>query len=163
TVVLEAGTHEPTVHLHRRHISAHQPRRPLLEWMGSTQARSPTKCGRCIFQATGFNGVAEFTRRRGGEAPHPERFRSTLQWGRRVHSAKSWIPDDAPGSWYSLLQWVRRVLSAKRHATKSWQLAAGLASMGSPSSLGEERHRAPSTSSRTTRFNGVAEFTRRRA
>src|SRR5690606_9116988 len=113
---------------------------------------------------------------------------SGLQWGRRVHSAKRAAPPRpaaAPprasmGSPSSLgeesggrtgrpggplaLQWGRRVHSAKssrigEHSTARLHAA----SMGSPSSLGEEGFGREQSSSRRLCFNGVAEFTRRRA
>src|SRR5690606_25283867 len=61
-----------------------------------------------------FNGVAEFTRRRGRLIISGSRPVVPLQWGRRVHSAKR----------------TGRALA---------ELGCCTASMGSPSSLGEER------------------------
>src|SRR5690606_213577 len=61
-----------------------------------------------------------------------------LQWGRRVHSAKSggivWT-EHVP---FGELQWGRRVHSAKRRPNAPRGLRDCPASMGSPSSLGEE-------------------------
>src|SRR5690606_8654482 len=85
-----------------------------------------------------------------------------LQWGRRVHSAKraEVICEDllrrlasmgSPSSLGEESRPARQVPRAER------------ASMGSPSSLGEECPKRTCRRSRSAGFNGVAEFTRRRA
>src|SRR5690606_23110200 len=86
----------------------------------------------------GFNGVAEFTRRRVEKVRAALRQHVWLQWGRRVHSAKS-------------------------EAGGAHRLRVTVASMGSPSSLGEEGLLGDGFLRWADRFNGVAEFTRRRA
>src|SRR5690606_35452806 len=108
-----------------------------------------------------------------------------LQWGRRVHSAKRKLLDNR-GLQSFALQWGRRVHSAKSVISVHLVLEYEIASMGSPSSHGEERSEADCECFHTTRlqwgrrvhsaksvlwfsynhtaydcFNGVAEFTRR--
>src|SRR5690606_8645525 len=61
------------------------------------------------------------------------------------------------------LQWGRRGHSAKSSRNANSDHDPEPASMGSPSSLGEEAKRARNERVRRVRFNGVAEFTRRRA
>src|SRR5690606_25218140 len=93
--------------------------------------------GPSVASRAGFNGVAEFTRRRANSIQLRIMETKLLQWGRRVHSAKS-----AAGFLgmrpAERLQWGRRVHSAKS------PLASG------PRVVDDC-------------FNGVAEFTRRRA
>src|SRR5690606_23812589 len=85
-----------------------------------------------------------------------------LQWGRRVHSAKS-LGVGERRERERVLQWGRRVHSAKSGGRASDGYGYTIASMGSPSSLGEEKRTLGDFERRTIGFNGVAEFTRRRA
>src|SRR5690606_7882429 len=78
----------------------------------------------------GFNGVAEFTRRRAACGDSRSTSARQLQWGRRVHSTKRLV-----ASWWLGLQ--------------------GSASMGSPSSLGEESASSGGTAPSFRGFNGV--------
>src|SRR5690606_5130548 len=64
-----------------------------------------------------------------------------LQWGRRVHSAKRKGASETRRPPKELLQWGRRVHSAKRREKLVLNSNCRWASMGSPSSLGEEKRR----------------------
>src|SRR5690606_24010840 len=86
-----------------------------------------------------------------------------LQWGRRVHSAKRWGLGNP--AWLIVeLQWGRRVHSAKSAPADGW-----IATVSPGLQWGRRVHSAkrwegrPHTNGRRPGFNGVAEFTRRRA
>src|SRR5690606_19041903 len=85
-----------------------------------------------------------------------------LQWGRRVHSAKRRSAHHVSavlGGFNGVAEFTRR-----RGARNQQRNRQGCeASMGSPSSLGEESLPGLWALPRITCFNGVAEFTRRRA
>src|SRR5690606_36730843 len=112
---------------------------PSLQWgrrVHSAKSRTTTTCP--IELAVSFNGVAEFTRRRArGRLPpgkvETPRFNGVAEFTRR------------------------------RAATTYEEYDDCLASMGSPSSLGEELISKSTQSATFDGFNGVAEFTRRRA
>src|SRR5690606_33837840 len=136
--------------------------------MGSPSSlgeESPDTLEKDVARTVRFNGVAEFTRRRVALRPDLVMDRNRLQWGRRVHSAKREASNLSQESTLKL-QWGRRVHSAKRpYRNGDCKLRAGfngvaeftrrrarprrisfpgyrLASMGSPSSLGEEHSSA---------------------
>src|SRR5690606_6826234 len=110
---------------------------------------SALQWGRRVHSAKSLEEFAETIRQDG------------LQWGRRVHSAKS-VAGAAAQYTAAQLQWGRRVHSAKSPAELDSIRARLAASMGSPSSLGEEVPRPRPSSPADSSFNGVAEFTRRR-
>src|SRR5690606_28519396 len=86
----------------------------MLQWGRRVHSAKRMRATRAELPRTWrFNGVAEFTRRRDAGVVLALPLPTALQWGRRVHSAK------------------RGLGGAMRDA-------GGLASMGSPSSLGEE-------------------------
>src|SRR5690606_36007562 len=152
------------VHSAKRSLGHAHGRGQLPASMGSPSSlgEETARRYRRISEPKCFNGVAEFTRRRGRPLMSDRYSAAWLHWGGRVHSAKS-------GPWgrlrhlYRGLQWGRRVHSAKScHPSKLVPGESGEASMGSPSSLGEEPHaRLYCSPAHSRGFNGVAEFTRR--
>jgi len=109
----------------------------------------------------GFNGAADFHRRKSKKTGRARKFHYRLQWGRRFSSAEIWLAGAAPldGFW---LQWGRRFSSAEIAGKPVFARNRYIASMGPPIFIGGNESTALGRTNDARSFNGAADFHRRK-